>query len=265
VPAPGRRARLLGRRNGPERRVLFEDGVLEPLECLARLEPELFRQPAPRLLVDVESLCLPAGAVESEHELAAESFSQRVLPDERLQLGDEVRLPTERQVGFDSLLEHLQVEFLQPPALGLHQGARVDVGERLSAPEGKRLREPCGRRLGMAARELFLPLAQQSFETADVDRRGLGVQHVPGCARDDQLGSEHLAQARNVALKCRDGGLGRPLAPDGLDQLVTGDDTVCVEEQCRKHGALLWPANGEQSTIALDLERPEDPKLHENA
>jgi hypothetical protein len=52
--------------------ILLEGPTLEPLEVGTRLDPETVQQLGPRGLVRGERLRLPAGAVEGEHESAAQ-------------------------------------------------------------------------------------------------------------------------------------------------------------------------------------------------
>ena len=54
---------------------MLEDLALEPLQRLARLEPELLGERAAALLVDLKRLGLATRAVEREHELRARPLS----------------------------------------------------------------------------------------------------------------------------------------------------------------------------------------------
>ena len=76
--------------------------------------PEALDERLPRLAVDLERLGLAARAVEREHLLAAQPLAQRVLGDERLELGDERRVPPERELGVDPLLERREPQLLEP-------------------------------------------------------------------------------------------------------------------------------------------------------
>ena len=60
---------------GRECRVVLEDLALEPLQRLARLEPELLGERAAALLVDLKRLGLATGAVEREHQLRSRPLS----------------------------------------------------------------------------------------------------------------------------------------------------------------------------------------------
>jgi hypothetical protein len=48
---------------------------------------------------------LPARAIEREHQLRAKTLAQRMLANESLELGDELRMAAEREVGLDPLAE----------------------------------------------------------------------------------------------------------------------------------------------------------------
>jgi hypothetical protein len=52
------------------------------------------------------------------------------------------------------------------------------------------------------------------------------------------------------------------LAPDRVDQRSGGDDAVRAQEEDREDGPLLPPADGDDVTLVLHLERAEYPKLH---
>ena len=88
-----------------ERRILFEDRLLELAERAAGLDTEFVDERRTRLLIGLERLRLPSGAVEREHQLGSEAFSERVLADERFQLAHELGVVSGGEVVFDSLLE----------------------------------------------------------------------------------------------------------------------------------------------------------------
>ncbi len=65
----------------------------------------------------------------------------RLRLNERLQLGDELGVPAEREIGLDPLLEHDRAELLEPGDLGLRERLVQEVRERGAAPEAERLAE----------------------------------------------------------------------------------------------------------------------------
>src|SRR5262249_57763871 len=74
-----------------ETRLLAEDGAVEPLQRRARLDAELVDECAPGVEIRLERLGLAARAVERQHQLAAQPFAERVLPDEGLELAGEIQ------------------------------------------------------------------------------------------------------------------------------------------------------------------------------
>ena len=59
--------------------------------------------------------------------------------DQRLELADELRVVSERQVGVDSLHKHREAHLLETRDLGLGKSLVGEVGERGPAPEPERL------------------------------------------------------------------------------------------------------------------------------
>ena len=89
---------------------MCEDRLLEALKLVARLDPELVDEDAPSVAVFLERVSLPSGSVERDHELCPQAFSQRMLPDEPLELRNERSMPAECEVSVDTVLERCDVE-----------------------------------------------------------------------------------------------------------------------------------------------------------
>ncbi len=129
-----------------ERLVLAEDRGLELAELRAGVDAELLDEGLARGAVGGERVGLPAGAVEREHELRARPLAEWLRGDERLELGDELRVAPEREVGLDPLLERDGAQLLEPGDLGLRERLVEEVGERRAAPERERRRAARPRR-----------------------------------------------------------------------------------------------------------------------
>ena len=134
---------------------------MERLQLRARVDPELVHERRARGGVGVERLGLPAGAVEREHQLPAQSLPQRMLADERLELADELGVAATLEIGVEPRLERDEPELLQPCDLGLRPALVREVGEGGAAPERERRGELRGslgrgelRRCGEPALEL---------------------------------------------------------------------------------------------------------------
>ena len=109
---------------------------------------------------------LPAAAVEREHQLAAQALAKGVLGNERLELGHQLVIATDRQVGVDAILDRRQTKLLQPGDLALRERLVPEVRQRLPAPERKRLVQACRpvARIGALSRP-----GDQRLELGDVD------------------------------------------------------------------------------------------------
>ena len=80
-------------------RVAGEDGVLEPLQPLARLDPQFIDHGPAGLPVNLQRLRRAITPVQGQHQLAAQSFPQRMLLDELGELADQLVMPA--QVEFE--------------------------------------------------------------------------------------------------------------------------------------------------------------------
>ena len=125
-------------RRGREGGIVLEDPALEGAELRRRLEPELVERRA-RVAVGVERVCLPAGAVQGEHQLAAEPLAMRMRGDERLELAHEGGVPPVLEIGVDPRFEGGEPALVEPRRLRPRERRVRDVRERRAAPERERL------------------------------------------------------------------------------------------------------------------------------
>lgn len=85
-----------GRRRAQQAVVLLEDPLVQRLQLGPRVQPELLGEDATAVAVHVERLGLAAGAVERQHQEAAERLPQRVPGDQR---GEPGRAPARSGPG----------------------------------------------------------------------------------------------------------------------------------------------------------------------
>ena len=105
-----------------ERLVLGQHRRLELPQRVSRLDPQLIHERTPQVTISLECVRLAAPAVERDHQLAAESLAQRMLRDERLELGDQLRVTAELEVRLDPLLEGGRgPQLLEPRDVGLQR------------------------------------------------------------------------------------------------------------------------------------------------
>ena len=86
-------------------RILIQDGGLQLAQVGPGLDPQLLCQDAPRALEGRQRVPLPAGAIQREHQLTPEPLSERMLGDERLELGDQLGRSARGEIGVDPVLE----------------------------------------------------------------------------------------------------------------------------------------------------------------
>ena len=120
------------------------------------------------------------------------------------------RVPAERELGLDALLERGQPHLLEPLDRDLRERLVGEVGERRAAPERERLAQEIDAASRLAARErLARPrsfAARSGRGRASRARRGSGIR---AAASRSRLGAERLAQLGDLSLDLRDRGDGR--------------------------------------------------------
>jgi hypothetical protein len=191
-----------------ERCVLPENRALELLKLAARLDAELVDEHAPRVLVHAQRLGLPSGAVEGEHELSPEALAQGVLRHERLELADELRLPTRGEVGLEAILARREAQLVEARDLRLSEGLVGKIGQRRPAPERERLAQERRRLRRVAPGERAASLVAQTLEATEVELFAFQPQLVTRAARQDEaagvsgrtIGFQELAKCGHVSL-----------------------------------------------------------------
>ena len=257
VPARAQLGRL-----DRERRVLLQDRALQLVQRGAGLEPELLAQRLPRLPEHLERVGLAVAPVQGEHELPAEPLAAPVLGNQRLELGDELAVVTERELRLDTVLERRQPQLLEPRHLCLRERLVADVLVGPPAPQPERLAEARLRRGGLAPRQLGAPARDEELEALEVQLAGRQPQPVPGPVQLDPLGAEAPAQPVHVDLQRVDGRRGRLLAPQRIDQPVARDDVSARDQQAREQRHLLARRQLDGAGGGGDLNGPEHAELH---
>ena len=206
------RRELRGRRSG-QRVVLAQHRRVELSQLRAGLHADLIDERRPRVPVRIERIRLAPGAIEREHQLRVQALTQRLAGDQRLELADELAMPSVGQIQVDHRFGGSEPELLQAPDRGRGERLVRDVGQRRSAPERERLARGA--------------LGDQTLEAARVDLVGRDPQLVAAAARNDRRpGVEHAAQMRYVLLDHLRRGRRRVLAPQPFHQLVGGYGTA---------------------------------------
>src|SRR5262249_50872290 len=124
-----------------ERRILLENALVQVAEGGARLDAELVDEHPPRGGERLERFCLAPRAIEGEHQLAAQTFSQGGLREELFEHRDQLVMPAEREPRIDLVLARGDPQLLEATRRLLREGLVPDVRERGPAPERQRLLE----------------------------------------------------------------------------------------------------------------------------
>ena len=261
---PRGRSRRLGLRGRGriELRFVTKDRALELMEERARLDPELGDEETPGLLIKRESVGLSPRSVQDEHQVGTQSLAVGMLRRQCLQLPDQLGVATERQIGFDPILERREPQLLQASRLRLREPSLGEVRERLPAPQAECLAEQVPRPGCLARRERGAPLGGQALESSCVDRVGIGTEDVAAGFRPDQLlacsAVECLSELGDRVLDDLRRCLRRLLLPELVDEGVAPDDFVDVQGEQGRDLPLASAPQPDDGAVANDLERSED-------
>jgi hypothetical protein len=166
-----------------------------------------------------------------------------------------------RKLGIDPLFDSRQAKLAQTEALALCLRRGLEVFERLATPKLKCLLELLGRSERISARKRLFPSLHEPLEAVEIDRVWLGLEEIAGRTRDDPLRSEDLAEPGHIDLQRARSRLRRTLAPDRIDQAITGDDPIAVQNEDGEYGSLPRASDSKEPAAPLDLEWAEHPKF----
>jgi hypothetical protein len=241
-----------------ERRVVVEDLALEPLQGRPRIDPQLFGEQPPALLVSVEGIVLASGAIEGQHQLRAQPFAERVGGNEALELGDELRVTAEHQLHLEPLLRRRQTKLLEPEHVLGGERVVAEVRERVTTKQGESSTQQFGTACGVV---LSVRLVDERLEAADVDALAVEPEQVSRRSCLDRVGSEQLAQSGDVTVQRRVRRLRRRLAPERSDELVARNHVVHVEQEKRQQSAVLRSRRSDHAFASDDLEWAEEAEI----
>jgi hypothetical protein len=215
---------------------------LELTELGPGLNPELVHEGPPRRAIRGHGVRLPSGAVEGQHQLAAQTFAEGVVGDGSFELRDERAMTPEREVGLDSQLGGVEPEIVEPGRGDACKRLVFESRERCPAPERESFAEQ-GRRLSRApCLEGVASSLEEALEPVEVDLPGLESEGIAVCAGLEHPLAKLSAQARDVDLEALAGGAGRLLAPELVDQAISRDALLPVQDQEREERGRLAPA-----------------------
>jgi hypothetical protein len=235
-----------------------ENRLLQALELLGGLNAELLDQRLAGVRVGLEGLCLPARAVEREHQLPTKPLAPWVLGHECLELSDYLGVVSELELSLDKLFARGRLELLEACDFDVCERFEREIRQRRAPPERKRLVEQHGTALGSTA---LGGLGDQALEAMQVDALRVDVEHVAGLLGTDRLAPQNLAQIGDEVLERADRRFGWLARPELFDEPVRGDDLAGIEQQQSQEGPPLSPRELERAPLHEDLERPQDAEL----
>ena len=171
-----------------------------------------------------------------------------MLANESLELADERGVATFAEITFDPLLEAGKPKLLQAGDLALGERLVREIGKWPSPRESKRLDE--------------LSIRYELLEALEIELPWLDAQLVSRGAGDDAVSAQSLAELGDIDLERF---LRRPrgsLAPERLDQMVTRDDAVRVEQKDGEQCPLLGRADVDRAAVVQNLQWTQDSELH---
>ena len=153
--------------------ILREDALLELPERSPRLDAERVDQLPSCLLVRRQRVGLPSGAVEGDHQLSRERLAVGMLCRQLLQLGDELAVASEHQVGLDPIPDRREPELVQTVGLAPRPLLVGEVGEGAAPPQRECLAETCARPLRSQLPERLSAFRGELLEARDVEVSGV--------------------------------------------------------------------------------------------
>ncbi len=200
----------------------------------ARHDAQLVAEQRSQALVGAQGVGLPPAQVERPHELAPESFPERMVGDGRLGVEDDAGRLTEGEPRLQPALDDIDPQLFQ--AHGFRAGpARVgDLGEGGPPPAGEALAEESGRPAGVALAEVRSPRRRLLLERGDIELAGRHGEDVGAVAVTEALRSEGAPQQRDVALQRRGGARGEDSLPQVLLQPAGGHRAVGGDEEAHE-------------------------------
>ena len=227
-----------------------------------RLEAELLGESVSRRLQGCKSLCLSPRAIEREHELTEEALSEWMVAYEGLQLGYQLVAAAELQVGVDPVLERQESALFQPLCLARSERFVEDVRQCGTPPQGERGPKGIRGLSRSSANNGLVTASVEALETVEVELAGLDAKQVARGTCHEAAFAERLAHPRDGGVERMACARGRAFSPQPVDQAVTRDRLVRVEEKEGEQHALLRPTERKLTAVVQHLDGAENPELH---
>jgi hypothetical protein len=161
-----------------------------------------------------------------------------MLDDQRFEVPQQLAVATQIEIDLDPLDDRAQALLRQPGALRGEQAVRAHSPQRLPAPDGERLLDSLASDPRLTGRTRLTRLAECVLPVVDIALARPHMQQIAARLTDQpaavgaRLG-QRLAQARDVHLQTVTCAGGRLLAPQLIDQSVSGYYPTAHQRQDR--------------------------------
>ena len=180
--------------------ILAKHRRLEVAQPRPGLDTELVDEGRSSAPIRVKSLDLAARAVQGEHQEPAWPLPQRVLRDERLDLGDRVGVLADLELCLEPTLARKDAKLVETRSDRRDEVLVAQVGQGGAAPEVESLREKPRGLVGAAVLECRAAVVRETLEDREIEAVLLDADDVPRATGLDRLLSEGLAEAGHVSL-----------------------------------------------------------------
>jgi len=247
-----------------QRRVLEEDPLLEVVELGTGLDAEFLSEDVGNTPVGPQRIALAPTAVQGKHQAGPGALGQRIFLDELLELGDHLEMVPERQLCVDECAEHMATELLEARHLCMHPFEVAYIGKDITPPQVQSSPKRLGRRPRRACQKRLSATPSKLLEPGRIDRLLVDIQSVPIRNRDDfgrRVPVDDRAKSGDIRLEGGPRGSGRLAVPEPIDEAVTRNSGIGVEEQQRKEVTLTRAGRDDALGLGHDVDRSEHQKL----
>jgi hypothetical protein len=179
-----------------------------------------------------------------------------VLVQQRRGLGRGLALAAACEFSLEEALPREQSKLLEARDERLQDALVGEIAESRAPPEFERCLERRARLVSAIVLERAGSGLGEPLELDEVER--LRADAIAGPVGLDRRPSERLAEVRDVALHEIQGGRGRVVRPDLVDDPRRGYDGIRANEKADEDGTLPCAAELDAPAVNARLERPED-------
>ncbi len=225
--AGGGRRRGRGPPGGLQLGVQDQDLLLDAAELGAGIDAQLVVQHLAGVVEGLQRLGLAPAAVQRDHQQPAHALAQRVLRDERGQLGHGLLVAAQVEQAFGALFRGGRPQLGETDPLGRGERPR-HPGERGPVPFTQRGLQRRDRPGQVPGRTQPAATLQAALEDDGVHLARVHAQHVPGARRRQDLAGpppgavrfQHPPQPGHVGVHAALGAGRSLLTPHGIDELI---------------------------------------------